>query len=63
MVGSLIAPALAAVLGGPGALVATGGAVLAYALLVLRSASNGAGHAARVIPVPEPAMAEAVPAR
>ncbi len=35
VVGSLIAPVLAAALGGSGALLAVGGAVLAYALVVL----------------------------
>jgi len=36
VIGSVIAPGLAALLGGSGALAAVGGAVLAYALLVLR---------------------------
>jgi predicted MFS family arabinose efflux permease len=59
VVGSVIAPGLAALLGGSGALVVVGGAVLAYALLVLR----GTDHAAAAIPVSQPAMAPAVPAR
>jgi MFS family permease len=54
--GSLIAPLLAAALGGSGALVAVGGAVLAYALLILRPARDVTGVAA-------PSMAGAVPAR
>jgi hypothetical protein len=58
VVGSVIAPALAALLGGSGALVVVGGTVLAYALLVMR----GAGETATV-PVPQPAVADAVPAR
>ena len=41
VVGSLIAPGLAALLGGSGALIAVGGAVLAYALTILRG-SRGA---------------------
>ena len=57
MVGSVIAPGLAALLGGSGALVVVGGTVLAYALLVMR----GTDHAA--VPVSQPAMADAVPAR
>jgi hypothetical protein len=56
---SVIAPGLAALLGGSGALAAVGGAVLAYALLVLR----GAGRQGRPVAVPQPAMANAVPAR
>ncbi len=59
VVGSLIAPVLAAVLGGPGALIAVGRAVLAYPLLVLR----GAGDAAGAVPALPSAVAEAVPAR
>ncbi len=50
---------LAAVLGGPGALIAVGGAVLAYPLLVLR----GTGDAAGAVPALPSAVAEAVPAR
>jgi len=50
---------LAALLGGSGALAAVGGAVLAYALLVLR----GAGREGRPVAAPRPAMADAVPAR
>ena len=53
--GSLIAPVLLAVLGGPAALVAVGGAVLAYALVVLRrTRTTGA------IPSQPAAMAEPV---
>lgn len=59
VVGSVIAPGLAALLGGSGALVVVGGAVLAYALLVMR----GTDHAAAAVPVSQPAMADAVPAR
>jgi predicted MFS family arabinose efflux permease len=59
VVGSVIAPALAALLGGSGALAAVGGAVLAYALLVLR----GAGRQDRPALASRPAMADAVPAR
>jgi MFS family permease len=40
VVGSVIAPGLAALLGGSGALVAVGGTVLAYALLVLRGTGD-----------------------
>ena len=60
--GSVIAPGLAAALGAPGALVAVGGAVLAYALLVLRSTAGQprAGDAPGAIPS---AVAGAVPAR
>jgi hypothetical protein len=50
---------LAAALGGSGALIAAGGAVLAYALVVLR----GAGDTASVVRPSEPAVAGAVPAR
>jgi MFS family permease len=59
VVGSVIAPGLAALLGGSGALVVVGGTVLAYALLVMR----GADDAVAAIPVSQPAMADAVPAR
>jgi MFS family permease len=59
VVGSVIAPGLAALLGGSGALVVVGGTVLAYALLVMR----GTSHAAAAIPVSQPAVADAVPAR
>ena len=59
VVGSVIAPGLAALLGGSGALVVVGGTVLAYALLVMR----GTNHAAAAVPVSQPAMADAVPAR
>jgi len=59
VVGSVIAPGLAALLGGSGALVVVGGTVLAYALLVMR----GTDHAAAAVPVSQPAMADAVPAR
>ena len=47
VVGSVIAPGLAALLGGSGALVVVGGTVLAYALLVMR----GTDHAAAAVPV------------
>jgi MFS family permease len=59
VVGSVIAPGLAALLGGSGALVVVGATVLAYALLVMR----GADDAVAAIPVSQPAMADAVPAR
>jgi len=59
VVGSVIAPGLAALLGGSGALVVVGGMVLAYALPVMR----GADDAAAAVPVTQPAMADAVPAR
>jgi MFS family permease len=59
VVGSVIAPGLAALLGGSGALVVVGGTVLVYALLVMR----GADEAAPAVPVAQPAMADAVPAR
>ena len=55
----MIAPGLAALLGGSGALVVVGGSVLAYALAVMR----GADDAAAAVPVPQPAVADAVPAR
>ncbi|HEY2281054.1 MAG TPA: MFS transporter [Streptosporangiaceae bacterium] len=62
-VGSLIAPLLVSALGGTGAMVASGGAVVAYAMLLLR----GAGSAVTTepvpggpAPVPAPAMAEEV---
>ena len=56
--GSLIAPVLATALGGSGALVAVGGAVLAYAALVLRdpAASRGTLSSPQVV-------ASAVPSR
>ena len=56
--GSLIAPLLATALGGSGALVAVGGAVLAYAALVLRdpAASRGTLSSPQVV-------ASAVPSR
>ena len=47
VVGSLIAPLLAAALGGSGALIAVGGAVLAYPLLVLRGAGDAAAPCRR----------------
>jgi MFS family permease len=50
VVGSAIAPVLASLLGGSGALLAVGGAVLAYALLVLRGGTVRA--AAAVLPRP-----------
>ena len=59
VVGSAIAPGLAVLLGGSGALVVVGAVVLAYALLVIR----GADDAAAGVPVSQPAMADAVPAR
>ena len=58
VVGSVIAPGLAALFGGSGALIAVGGTVLGYALLVLRGADDGVAG-----PVSQPAMAYAVPAR
>jgi predicted MFS family arabinose efflux permease len=57
--GSLIAPALVGALGGSGALVAVGAAVLAYALVVLRGTARVPG----AIRPPQPAVADAVPAR
>jgi predicted MFS family arabinose efflux permease len=57
--GSLIAPALAGALGGSGALVAVGAAVLAYALVVLRGTVRNPG----AIRPSQPAVADAVPAR
>jgi hypothetical protein len=54
----VIAPGLAALLGGSGALAVVGGAVLAYALAVMRGADDDAA-----VPVPQPAVADAVPAR
>ena len=42
VVGSVIAPGLAALLGGSGALIAVGGTVLGYALLVIRGADDAA---------------------
>ena len=59
VIGSVIAPGLAALLGSSGALVVVGGSVLAYALAVMR----GADDAAAAVPVPQPAVADAVPAR
>jgi predicted MFS family arabinose efflux permease len=59
VVGSVIAPGLAALLGGSGALVAVGSAVLACALLVLR----GAAREGRPLPAPRPSVADAVAAR
>jgi hypothetical protein len=50
VVGSAIAPVLASLLGGSGALLAVGGAVLAYALVVLRGGTVRA--AAAVLPRP-----------
>jgi MFS family permease len=58
VVGSVIAPGLAALLGGSGALIAVGGTVLGYALLVMRGADDAAAG-----PASQPAMADAVPAR
>ncbi len=56
VVGSLIAPVLAGTLGGPGALLTVGGAVLAYALFILRGPGAGATSPA----TPQPAMARAL---
>ena len=50
--GSLIAPLLTGALGGPGALVATGCAVLAYAALVLRAPRDVRAAAAALEPGP-----------
>ena len=58
VVGSVIAPGLAALLGASGALIAVGGTVLGYALLVIRGADDAAAGLAS-----QPAMADAVPAR
>ena len=58
VVGSVIAPGLAALLGASGALIAVGGSVLGYALLILRGADDAAAG-----PALRPAMADAVPAR
>ena len=58
VVGSVIAPGLAALLGASGALIAVGGTVLGYALLVIRGADDAAAG-----PASRPAMADAVPAR
>jgi hypothetical protein len=59
VVGSLIAPVLTALLGGSGALVTVGGAILAYALLVLR----GGRRVPDTIPISPLTVADAVPAR
>jgi hypothetical protein len=59
VVGSVIAPGLAVLLGGSGALVAVGGAVLAYALLVLHRPRR----ATCAVPAPRPVVADAVAAR
>ena len=58
VVGSVIAPGLAALLGASGALIAVGGTVLGYALLVIRGADDATAG-----PASQPAMADAVPAR
>jgi hypothetical protein len=58
VVGSVIAPGLAALLGASGALIAVGGTVLGYALLVMRGTGDAAAG-----PASQPAMADAVPAR
>jgi hypothetical protein len=58
VVGSVIAPGLAALLGASTALIAVGGTALGYALLVIRGADDAA-----VGPASQPAMADAVPAR
>jgi hypothetical protein len=52
-------PAIGGTAPGSGALVAVGGTVLAYALLVLR----GTGDVTAAAPVSRPVMADAVPAR
>ena len=58
VVGSVIAPGLAALLGASGALIAVGGTVLGYSVLVIRGADDAtAGLASQL------AMADAVPAR
>ncbi len=57
--GSLIAPVLAAALGGSGALIAVGGAFVAYAVVVLRANPDVPG----AVTPPRPAVASAVPAR
>lgn len=57
--GSLIAPALLHLLGGPGALVACGAAILGYAALVLRRAGGLPGPDARPAGVEVPAAASA----
>jgi len=59
VVGSVIAPGLAVLLGGSGALVAVGGTVLAYALLVLHQPRR----ATRAVPAPRPVVADAAAAR
>jgi hypothetical protein len=58
VVGSVIAPGLAALLGASGALIAVGGTVLGYALLVIRGTDDAAADLAS-----QPAMAAAVAAR
>jgi MFS family permease len=58
VVGSVIAPGLAALLGASGALIAVGGTVLGYALLVIRGTDDAAAG-----PASQLAMADAVPAR
>ncbi len=59
VVGSLIAPLLAEALGGSGALIAVGGAVLAYAAMILRGSRGVPSAVVRS----QAAMADAVPAR
>ena len=59
VIGSLIAPLLAGALSGSGALIAVGGAVLAYAATILRGSR---GVPSGVVPS-QAAMANAVPAR
>jgi MFS family permease len=66
--GSAVAPLLASLLGTSGALVAAGGAVLAYAVLVLRGGTVRDERPAPVAPdatvvFPRPAVADAVSAR
>jgi hypothetical protein len=58
VVGSVIAPGLAALLGASGALIAVGGTVLGYALLVIHGADDAAAG-----PASRPAVTDAVPAR
>jgi MFS family permease len=59
VVGSLIAPLLAGALGGSGALIAVGGAVLAYAATILRGSRGVPSAVVRS----QVAIADAVPAR
>jgi hypothetical protein len=66
--GSAVAPLLASLLGTSGALVATGGAVLAYTMLMLRGGTVRDERPAPVaadatVVMPRPAVADAVSAR